>query len=794
MSGISNRLDDWPVQNTKRIRKKPQRFVAEEEEGKESKKKKQSKKPAAKLHNTNKIIAVKASNIHKKMKIDQILKQGGMSIDPSTKGSSSLSTKYKTMAKRLNTNTNAFQPELRHDNVKNTTIGNAFYPGDKPGVILSIPTMHIGATTSKNPIDNANKDKINQKGKSDNNNKDKDEDSKNNKLQNNSQPATFTDEEKEELLKYPIVILKKLFPESINSQMKNFDSMIKNYGTQEVDVLLQNPKDVGFNLDDHTNQKQPLKRFLKYFTNLLEKNRKIKKRFKKKRVKAIGVRDIGFEKQHCIVKDDGTVGIDGQSSDHNGMMMDNNAINIGKKGKNAKKKDLVKYCVNVDMREWKEYRKLLETVLPRFLLCQKADDILRHVRQDIEGMTSPQMYLKVPGVWTGGHEENLRFRSINCSHGDGASMWYAVAPEHAIKLREVVYRECGVDIYEDEGRYFPSVKFLRSHGIPVMTGIQEPGDVVVLKGGTQHWVRSMGHAINTSWNFGLGSLEQLQTAFTRYEINKEVKRVDNIVPMKMLLIDYVYETIINEKKDFDSDPALKLFITTKLQEILNGEIEQHQICKKCTIKNVEGIHEELDGAKIIFCEAFCPDREFVNIYVHCSTCQEVNNKRGTTKKRKLTTRQKVYFCVECAMEHQEAHPNHVMSVSERQAGSFQRLVKLMQHPKLDCLDDNVLKQINNDCLKHIKYVDEEEEEEIDKGSKSVKKKVEKGNEVEEEKVGNDTLNDKSNTPVTAMKQIEIKEMEPIMGDVENKMDIVDNDEEFDPNNAKVVRSVVKRLL
>ena len=141
------------------------------------------------------------------------------------------------------------------------------------------------------------------------------------------------------------------------------------------------------------------------------------------------------------------------------------------------------------------------------------------------------------------------------------------------------------------------------------------------------------------------------------------------------------------------------------------------------------------------------------------------------------------------MKHQEAHPNHVMSVSERQAGSFQCLVKLMQHPKLDCLDDNVLKQINNDCLKHIKYVDEEEEE-IDKGGKSVKKKVEKGNKVEEEKVGNDT-NDKSNTPMTAMKQIEIKEMEPIMGDVEDKMDIVDNDEEFDPNNAKAVRSVVK---
>ena len=110
--------------------------------------------------------------------------------------------------------------------------------------------------------------------------------------------------------------------------------------------------------------------------------------------------------------------------------------------------------------------------------------MLQFVRQDIEGMTSPQLYIKVPGVWTGGHEENLRFRSINCAHGSGASIWYAVAPEHSKQLRKVVQTECGVDIYEDEGRYFPSVKFLRSHGIPVMMGIQEPGDVVVLKGGT----------------------------------------------------------------------------------------------------------------------------------------------------------------------------------------------------------------------------------------------------------------------------------------------------------------------
>ena len=233
-----------------------------------------------------------------------------------------------------------------------------------------------------------------------------------------------------------------------------------------------------------------------------------------------------------------------------------------------------------------------------------------------------------------------------------------------------------------------------------MTGIQEPGDVVVLKGGTQHWVRSMGHAINTSWNFGLGTLEQLETAFTRYDINKEVERVDNIVPMKMLLIDYVWDTIMVKKQDFDSDPKLKFFITTKLNEIIKCEINRHQLCQSGDLNNIDCIHKEIDNAKIIFCGEFCPDRELVNIYGYCSSCQQLNNKATSRKKRKQRKYHNVFFCVNCAIEHQKTHPKHVISVSERRAGSFERLIALMGHPKMNCLDDNLLLQLNTKCLKH----------------------------------------------------------------------------------------------
>ena len=42
--------------------------------------------------------------------------------------------------------------------------------------------------------------------------------------------------------------------------------------------------------------------------------------------------------------------------------------------------------------------------------------------------------MKVTGVWTGGHQENLRFRAANINFGPAASLWYAVPYDYMDKM------------------------------------------------------------------------------------------------------------------------------------------------------------------------------------------------------------------------------------------------------------------------------------------------------------------------------------------------------------------------
>lgn len=51
----------------------------------------------------------------------------------------------------------------------------------------------------------------------------------------------------------------------------------------------------------------------------------------------------------------------------------------------------------------------LSRCMPAWLMCRSSQDLLRFLRRQVEGMSTPQVYIKVPGVWTGGHEENLRY-------------------------------------------------------------------------------------------------------------------------------------------------------------------------------------------------------------------------------------------------------------------------------------------------------------------------------------------------------------------------------------------------
>jgi hypothetical protein len=463
--------------------------------------------------------------------------------------------------------------------------------------------------------------------------------------------CVLTPAEKKTILDAPIIRIKNLVG-PINEHFWNFKDIAENFGQQNVDVLRQNPRDEGFRLKTHFNERQPLHKFLKYYTSQYEKNQEFVRRFTESRRKLLDG-EISTEFQYEL---------QGHSS---------------KRPKPA----TVKYCVNVDMRNWTKYVELLKDHLPPFLHCQGEDDILRFVHQDIEGMTSPQLYLKIPGVWTGGHEENLRFRSINCSHGYGESQWFAIVPEYAKKLRELVQISEDVDIYEEEGRYFPSVKFLRANGIPVMTCYQEPGDCIVLKGGTQHWVRAKGYAVNSSWNFGHGTLEQLQTSFERYEINKSTT-VRNIVPLKILTLDYVEDVIVTKNRTFDDQPGLKAFLGNQIACMLEDEMQKWQ----AVLRGFKGytIAPENREAVIVLCEEHksCTNCELVSVYVRCYTCETLNKKRQKVKRKKTyaSALNPVYRCVDCAIAHHQQLRTHKVVIQEKALGSLERLGRLYSHP------------------------------------------------------------------------------------------------------------------
>ena len=56
--------------------------------------------------------------------------------------------------------------------------------------------------------------------------------------------------------------------------------------------------------------------------------------------------------------------------------------------------------------------------------------MLSHVGHTIYGMNSVQLYMKVPGCRTPGHQENNNFCSVNINIGPGECEWFGVAPEY----------------------------------------------------------------------------------------------------------------------------------------------------------------------------------------------------------------------------------------------------------------------------------------------------------------------------------------------------------------------------
>ncbi|XP_078121464.1 lysine (K)-specific demethylase 6B, b [Sander vitreus] len=190
---------------------------------------------------------------------------------------------------------------------------------------------------------------------------------------------------------------------------------------------------------------------------------------------------------------------------------------------------IIKFGTNIDLSDPKRWKPQLQELLklPAFMRVESSNNMLSHVGHTILGMNTVQLYMKVPGSRTPGHQENNNFCSVNINIGPGDCEWFAVH-EHYWEAINNFCEKHGVDYLT--GSWWPVLEDLYSSNIPVYRFIQRPGDLVWINAGTVHWVQAVGWCNNIAWNVGPLNSYQYQLTLERYEWNA-VKNVKSIVPM-----------------------------------------------------------------------------------------------------------------------------------------------------------------------------------------------------------------------------------------------------------------------
>ncbi|XP_058483243.1 uncharacterized protein LOC131458291 [Solea solea] len=190
---------------------------------------------------------------------------------------------------------------------------------------------------------------------------------------------------------------------------------------------------------------------------------------------------------------------------------------------------IIKFGTNIDLSDPKRWKPQLQELLklPSFMRVESSNNMLSHVGHTILGMNTVQLYMKVPGSRTPGHQENNNFCSVNVNIGPGDCEWFAVHEHYWDEINKFCERH-KVDYLT--GSWWPVLEDLYSSNIPVYRFIQRPGDLVWINAGTVHWVQAVGWCNNIAWNVGPLNAYQYQLALERFEWN-EVKKVKSIVPM-----------------------------------------------------------------------------------------------------------------------------------------------------------------------------------------------------------------------------------------------------------------------
>ncbi|KAM6908919.1 uncharacterized protein kdm6ba [Xenentodon cancila] len=190
---------------------------------------------------------------------------------------------------------------------------------------------------------------------------------------------------------------------------------------------------------------------------------------------------------------------------------------------------IIKFGTNIDLSDPKRWKAQLQELqkLPAFMRVASSGNMLSHVGHTILGMNTVQLYMKVPGSRTPGHQENNNFCSVNINIGPGDCEWFSVHENYWEAINDFCEKH-GVDYLT--GSWWPVLEDLYNANIPVYRFIQRPGDLVWINAGTVHWVQAVGWCNNIAWNVGPLNGYQYQLALERFEWN-EVKKVKSIVPM-----------------------------------------------------------------------------------------------------------------------------------------------------------------------------------------------------------------------------------------------------------------------
>ncbi|RXG68549.1 Lysine-specific demethylase 6A [Armadillidium vulgare] len=223
----------------------------------------------------------------------------------------------------------------------------------------------------------------------------------------------------------------------------------------------------------------------------------------------------------------------------------------GSKSEDKKRKlgKTIKFGTNVDLSDEKKWRPQLQelTKLPAFARVVSAGNMLSHVGHPILGMNTVQLYMKVPGSRTPGHQENNNFCSININIGPGDCEWFAV-PDAYWGVIHTLCEKNGTNYLH--GSWWPDLQELLEEHVPVYRFLQKPGDMVWVNSGCVHWVQAVGWCNNIAWNVGPLTSRQYQLALERYEWNK-LQSFKSIVPMVLLSWNLARNIKVSDQKLFD---------------------------------------------------------------------------------------------------------------------------------------------------------------------------------------------------------------------------------------------------